>query len=439
MRKRFRSPRPTPHLYDLESQHYLYPEGLRTSDTWVGGPGLYHQLEGPYNFVMGAAKKARRYGPMGYAAYQASKWLVKNKLSWLFDEDSKGYEPPSMDIDPKYPLTVRPAGKLALPMSGPSFVKNRSITNMGYKSSKRLVSRARKRKRTRAKRKSKMLVSRRGIKQMINNKIHVSPKVHEQFYDTGYITTNANECAYGVYPYFTTAINENICANHGPFMRGATSIDNQPDLNYSLSLRPYDQVKLEYTKGTKVCHLIRNNDLIDVDVFWYEYVCTDDTDKTWLTQFEAAAHQKRKVSTAVANDITFSPMHCPKQMSPQWKRLKCGGQRLKPGQEMIVKVCPGRAWFSPYADYKKSSSANDFQKQLTKVLVVRIQGTLGHDTATRANVGKLKCALDYEVYCDQHYRFHKFLSQGYNVADKRTDTITIGEQSNVEVAQENPE
>jgi transcriptional regulator of met regulon len=259
-------------------------------------------------------------------------------------------------------------------------------------------------------------------------------------YSTGYASTVANECNYAVFNAFRASDMETLMTSHGYFARDPTAqtIARQA-MDQDGTNRVLIPSKLRFVKGAYFKIHVRNNDLVPIEVGLFDFLCTDST-TTASVLTELDEKMDRLMQNAVptkpfVNDINNDPAKMPKMLN-HWKRVNHVKMVLQPGMEYTFYSKPGRA---KYHSAFENLHASTYIRGITKTILLRVQGVLGHDTATRANVGRLKCALDYEYLCKCKFVVElgtefPSLTQSYAL-----DTISTGEAAVEEVAHENPE
>lgn len=185
--------------------------------------------------------------------------------------------------------------------------------------------------------------------------------------------------------------------------------------------------------GTKI--LLRNNDLVDVDVCIYEFIAKDFTATDPQSLYEEGVEQKH-----YDNSVNhWSPMLYPEQFK------KYIGKKWKFGKKMKFRLEAGseKHFFIPYTKgiyndtfHKKSSSASTYYPHLSQYILIRAQGTLVHDTADNSLVGLSKFQLDMRWECFGFYRFLNPSSLPFDFLNETNDAIVTGEQVQDDVAEE---
>lgn len=260
-------------------------------------------------------------------------------------------------------------------------------------------------------------------------------------YDTGRLDSSMNQCAYVELFMFTKAMCESLLASCGPryiqqnAAHTAQVYSNYPT-DYDATNREYADTSLVYTKRAYERVNIRNNDLIEIEVQIYEFLCVDDTAVDVLTECDRYHDIRRSGNYDISTDLLTNISHYASKLD-HWKMLKTEKFRLNPGDEKVIYIKPGRGW---YHSKTEQLLTHTYVKNISKSFVLRIVGTLGHDTTSKSLVGRLKCGVDYELQRFLEFRSYDGISKEFECATSQNyDTITVGEQSHVDYAQENPE
>lgn len=242
------------------------------------------------------------------------------------------------------------------------------------------------------------------------------PSVDRQ-YDTGRLDTAMNQCAYLELPMFTAAEMEALLAGAGPYYlqwnsaHTAHTYQAAPN-DYDATDRVYADTSLVWTKRANQRINIRNNDLIEIEMQIYEYLCVDDTSIDVMSEMDRHYHIRRNTSANLDTNLLVNISEYNSKLD-HWKFVRMDKMRLSPGDEKVIYVKPGKGW---YHSKDENVAAGSYVKNITKAFIIRIVGTLGHDTTSKSLVGRLKCGIDYEIT-----RFLEFKS--YDGVSKKHETV----------------
>jgi hypothetical protein len=407
-----------PELFDVENQVNLLRDDAKYDDYGFINDNPFSL----YNFER-LYKVRKLVGPT--VAFMSS-YIPYKMAGLLKGAFVKAKDPNVMDLD----------------QGRSSLVKSVATGQMVYRKRKRMSRRKRrfqKKKRSRSSR-NKLCVSKKSVKAIVDRMSKMSPVCQRIRYDTGNLSCNANECAYVAIGLFTKSDCDELLTSYGPRVFHSTD-----DVNYKIvnpnhaqdaTNKPYTNAKLQFAKGSVCTVHIRNNDLVDSKISAYEFLCTDNTAKTVPAVFEYEVDQIEAQNISVSNAMMWAPELVTKKLI-NWTRLRHQSVILKPGQSISISVKPGKGWFDTHNQNKLSSAA--YVRSLSKTLLLRIEGCLGHDTTNKNLVGKLKCAVDYELVCKEKFRVYESNYQGTHRREQEVDTIANGEQAQMDVAHEVPE
>lgn len=136
---------------------------------------------------------------------------------------------------------------------------------------------------------------------------------------------------------------------------------------------------------------VRNNYNISTDVKIYACVPKEDTSIDPVTAFSnGMADQGNPTITEPELYLTDSD-----QFNRLWKIEKVISKRMHPGQEMSLTMSGGKFGYDPSL---VDSHNLTYQKQYKgSSFVIRVQGTLGHDSTVTTERGLMKASVDYIV------------------------------------------
>lgn len=293
------------------------------------------------------------------------------------------------------------------------------------------------------KNKRKRFMSKKAIKRLVSMAANLSPLCRDRYYDTGYLSCTANTRGSLGFGWYKKSDMNGLIQNAGPaLLVGADSAGYESSASQEFRQYAYanadSEVSLFYDKSSYAMIRFRNNDLVDAEIQFTLYRCVDDTANAPVTELlEGYRLQRNDLTlTDLGTLITENYTYYNKYLD-HWKVDWNESAYMRPGDEKVVYVKPGKGWYKYGVEGLSSSST--YAKGISIYLLVQIRGTLGHDTTTRANVGRLKVSLDYEMFHSHAFKLYQHKEKGFADKTETLDTITIGQQSHVDVAQEEPE
>lgn len=217
------------------------------------------------------------------------------------------------------------------------------------------------------------------------------------------LTTNDNECAYLHFTFMTSSDCNGLMSGHGPYKTIADNSRNTRLVSeYEATNRPYTSAKLRPVPVAHMLIHIRNNDNVDAYLQIHEFLCVDFTNQTPMDMNEDKIQQKEHTAAGFTTDILYNMSSCVQYVRGKWKLLKkIKSIKLTPGKEFKYLCKPGRATFD---SFKLSRTGNgDYYKFLTKIVSVRLQGGLAHESDDVTDVCYGTVQVDIAVKRSYHY------------------------------------
>lgn len=296
-------------------------------------------------------------------------------------------------------------------------------------------------KKTGRKNKRKRGLSTRAVKRIATMQSRTSLPASLRTYNTERISTNSNECSYNEWGLYTSTEMEALLQAYGPlyaqYNSGHTAVtfQNMP-IDYDATNRAFSDAKLFFTNRAYTKFLLRNNDLIEQEIEVYEFICADDTSYTVMQEMQTLYDVRRNDAAAdISTDLRVN-IGMFKNKMDHWKFVRSSKHRLMPGDERVVYVKPGKGWFDSSLE---ALTGGTYVKNISKSFIVRLCGTLGHDTSDKSLIGRLACGMDVEQIAFQEFKSYTGMAKEKENASNSYDTITVGEQSHVDFAQEQAE
>lgn len=158
---------------------------------------------------------------------------------------------------------------------------------------------------------------------------------------------------------------------------------------------------------------LRNNYLFPCEVRWYKVKPKDNTNNG-LTTLMSNTQGESIVGAGDYDDPIFYPSSFP-QVLQGWKILKSGVQVLNSGEELHI-FDNAEGWYNhEYQD----EIATTYTVKNTLQYLIRVQGTVAHDTTTSGLIGFSNVKLDGVVKREMKVRYP-------NIAPLRTLNYTSG-------------
>lgn len=207
-------------------------------------------------------------------------------------------------------------------------------------------------------------------------------------------------------------------------------------LDYDATDRVHSHGKLKVTGGG-IKIVIRNNDLVDVDVTVVEFLAADHTATNPQSLFEESVEEKHFDNSVnhLSPMITFPPYA--RFFKDKWTLKQQKKFRINAGTEISAFI-PARKGVYDSDFHQKHISSATYWKGISQYIIIRGQGTVVHDTADPSKVGLSKFQLDIWAECSYYYRPVFDLVKPRNTLSEDLDAITTGEQTNQDLAHENP-
>lgn len=313
---------------------------------------------------------------------------VSRKRAVASNEEEKGYAPPAK----------RSKGNLKNGVSMAGGSKRSASTSSGRKVSgkKRKVFN---KKQMSVRKKSRGLnkKQKKGVKRMIKNSKNSVMKVHRVF-DTGAVSENSynvanyNSFAIGTYTTLETYMSQGYSEMVSAGTDGDQSALQRVRLNYDATYREWTNYKGRHIGAAQ--YVFKNNDLLPIELRFYEYLCMDDTNSgvnTFYNNSVDIAHNKTGENEKA---IMLYPTQFEGTFAKFWKRVKkVRVVLLAPGAEVHYTMKYARKWYSPTAHTKLSNQT--YVSGVSKILYVRSQGAIVHDTTDNTLVGYAKHQYDW--------------------------------------------
>jgi hypothetical protein len=266
-----------------------------------------------------------------------------------------------------------------------------------------------------------------------NNMGPVCTRIEEAAYS---IQPLVNQCKYNYDKYFRTTDGEDLMRNYPHQFMNSSSTWESRSLDHDGVSRAYTNAKLVYRKGTHMRYTIRNNDVVDMQVTMCKFVSQCYHSVAVNTLFDK--YQNKQYNASVTHHVTDTRSNIKympsKAFEGMWKRQgKVLDIIIPPGKQIHVKIKGPRKWYdSHYAEGVHNSTYVPGSVEVC----LRVQGTLGHDTAPNTDqVGWVPGSIDVHFELVSKYSIYQGAHRGIFSQTAGTDAMTapLQAQRNVEI------
>lgn len=261
--------------------------------------------------------------------------------------------------------------------------------------------------------------------------------------NTGHIEETSYNVAKYSYLYTNEASTMESYLNTGirrlAFNAAHTAVTSQlHKVDYDVTNRPHGEYGMKIAGGYKKL-MVRNNDLIDINVDIMLFKCVENTDQPLNNLFIEGVEQKHFADETNENSPLLHILQYQQYFADDWvqqkqyRKIVC----LKPGEQVnfIFPLLKGE-FDSTY--YNKHKSSMTYSKGCTQCIVIRSVGSICHDTTNDSLVGYSKHTLDWVWHRELRWRAKQPVDQKKQVLTESLDTITNGEAAGEDDAMDQP-
>ena len=216
---------------------------------------------------------------------------------------------------------------------------------------------------------------------------------------------------------------------------GDGTIDGHQELvvpqGYDATYRPYIDGKLKLSKSSGCKMTFRNNDMVSMDIKFYEYLCMDWTNTTPNTLITNAIIDQNNGSILKEDHPAFYPSSVEHQFKSLWKRVKkVKSVRLDPSGEINYYFSAGTRQYDIQLG-ATTESGQGYVPGVSKFLLVRVTGVLA--TGVTSGAGTLGCNIDWIEDCSLSGRVKEKMSGGSISYTNSYDLLGAGQQAQEDV------
>lgn len=264
--------------------------------------------------------------------------------------------------------------------------------------------------------------------------------------NTGNITWENDECSY---TYFGELRRADLASlmdigmlrleqEHGGALGGKYVVQ---DASYDATKRANTMAEMAILPKSKAVIEFKNNNLVNVRLDFYEWVCVDDTSLDIATLMNSGITQATNGAySGMSTNALVYPTKVRKYVEERWHLVKQGSVTLKPGETTFYKMhfqCK-KTYDSRF--YELNANGMTYCHGLSRFLQVRACGTLGHDTTDKTKVGLLKGSVDWREVQSIYLKIGQGIERHQFKITALKDTITVGQQvQSEEPAEMNPQ
>lgn len=206
-------------------------------------------------------------------------------------------------------------------------------------------------------------------------------------------------------------------------------------LEYESTYRP--KTNMQGKHHGYVSYTFKNNDLIGIEMRFYEYVCNDNGGGSVIAFFDGAVDVAHNETGINRDSPLLYPTQFESSYAKYWRRVKkVRTVILNPGEEVIYTMKYPRKWHNPGAHVTMGGNT-EYIQDLTKTLLVRTVGAICHDVEDNLKVGYSKHQYDYIEKYYVKFEFQHNPSR-HDKMIETLDDIKSGEVTGMDVAEENP-
>lgn len=287
----------------------------------------------------------------------------------------------------------------------------------------------RKRKRSRSRRKfkkrrrsrSRKLVTKRGVKAMIARTNNESIIQNYREYNTGSISSPQNACYYWQHEHLKASAINLIIDKTLPTL---TSIGGKTFHKLDIT---DNNITIKSKGGTSTYNFVNNYGFNVLLTFW---ICDPKTNigispvSAFEEGLDGLVTDGAEVAITDAEDKLLYYPSDSKVFKMNYKIIKKSKVLLKPG-EMCKVVVPLRKGIFRPTDHAVNATA--YKKSITRFLMVRQEGTLGHDeTAEFTEVGPTDTRVEWSCSMNWNYVVKTSLQTAHSELQFNTDTMAAG-------------
>ncbi len=289
--------------------------------------------------------------------------------------------------------------------------------------------------------------------QMIAKRVHaLSPMATKLTLRSARQSCEQNECHYFTYTNWTIAAMESQLRLQGPKVLRNPPAGGNADAVYETLIadfdspdRPFTRAKMHYAPTAGTTLDFRNNDLVDVKLDSWEFLCIDDDLDAVTTRFLDGCVQKYAEATpptggsTYLTNINYSFTGNMKMLGKSWKFVRSGSIVLKPGDSTSYVLKPGRRRKYDSYYYSVVSTGNTFARNISKTVVFRIQGLIGHDEVTPFDPVYTKASVDIMEHERVDFRVEEGLERARDIETGVYATVSVAHQSGLALTEVTPE